>query len=70
MDYFMVVLKEIGFFRICRDNCKVFEILMSERISKWLTREKLCVESNFIVCFYDIFIVFKVLLFKFINEKY
>lgn len=33
---------------------------MSERISKLLTREKLYVENNCIVCFHDVFIVFKV----------
>lgn len=35
MDHFMVVLKEIGLLRICRDNCTAFdETPMSERISK------------------------------------
>jgi len=40
---------------------------MSERISKLLTREKLYVENNCIVCFHDVFIVFKVSSSKFTN---
>lgn len=37
------VLKEMGLFRISRENCPTFdETPMSERISKLLTREKLC----------------------------
>ena len=37
------VLKEMGLLRISRDNCPTFdETPMSERISKLLTREKLC----------------------------
>ena len=43
MDHLMGVLKEMGLFRVSRDNCLTFdETPVSERTSKLLMREKLC----------------------------